>query len=326
MAARPFPWVSVVIPVRNEAPTIEETLRSVLVQDYPGPLEVVVADGMSDDGTRQLVVGLAEEEPRLRMIDNPARTTPAGLNAAIRAAEGELIARCDAHAVLPADYIRRAVEILEETGADNVGGIQAAEGKGFLQRAIALGMSTPFGVGDARFHFGGVPGPADTVYLGVFRRPILERVGLFDEDLGRSQDSDLNYRIRAAGGTVYFHPDLRVAYRPRASLDELWRQYWRSGAWKRRVLRRRPGSLRWRQLAPPALIVALGGSAVMAATPWARWAVLVPALYLAELLFAALWTALRQKEPAALLLPVVLPTMHLGWGLGFLFGRVTPAR
>lgn len=321
MTGRTLPAVSVVMPVRNEVASVEEALLSALGQNYPGPLEVVVADGMSEDGTRELLDRLAGGNPRVRLVENPRGSTPAGLNAAIRASSGEVIVRCDGHAVLPPDYVRRAVEILGETGADNVGGIQAAQGKGVLQRAIALGMSTPFGVGDARFHYGGPAGPADTVYLGAFRRSALERVGLFDESLGRSQDSDLNYRIRASGGSVYFHPDLRVVYRPRPGLGSLWQQYWRSGAWKRELLGRRPGSLRWRQLVSPALVLALFGSAILALTPWRKVALLAPALYAAEVMFATIWTALRRGDPAALLLPVVLPTMHLAWGLGFLLGR-----
>lgn len=321
---QPLPSVSVVVPVRNEEATIEAALRSALDQDYPGPLEVVVADGMSEDDTRRIVADLAEQDERVRMVDNPSRTAPAGLNAAIREAVGEVIVRCDGHAVLPSHYVRRAVELLEKIGADNVGGIQAAEGETILQRAIALAMTTPFGVGDARFHYGGSPGPADTVYLGVYRREALERVGGFDEELTRSQDSELNYRIRATGGTVYFHPDLRVVYRPRRTLGALWRQYFRSGAWKRRVLLGTPGSLRWRQLVPPLLVLGLAGSLLIVPSRWWRWSLVVPALYLAEILFASVWTTLRRRDPAGLLLPLVLPTMHLGWGLGFLLGRTRP--
>lgn len=313
--------VSVVMPVRHEAATIEKALRSIIEQDHPGIVEIIVADAMSTDGTREVVARLAAADARIRVVDNLARTTPAGLNAAIRASTGDVVVRCDAHAVLPPGYISRAVELLAETGADNVGGMQVAHGTTLRQRAIARAMHTPMGVGDARFHLGGPPGPVDTVYLGVFRRAALDRVGLFDEALARNQDSELNYRLTSTGGIVYFHPDLKVVYRPRSSLRSLARQYFTSGAWKRQTFRRHVRAIRWRQMAPPALVLALVGSAVLAFTPARRFAVIVPALYGVAILGASLWNLIRRADPAALLLPVVLPTMHIAWGLGLLFGR-----
>lgn len=316
-----MPAVSAIVPVRNEVATIERSIRSVLDQDYPALVDVVVADGMSADGTRAIVESLAAIDPRVRLVDNPTGATPAALNAAVRAARGEVIVRCDAHSFLPPGYVRHAVEIMRRTGADNVGGMQLASGRTPVQRAIALAMHIPLGVGDARFHLGGDPGPVDTVYLGVFRRAALERVGLFDEHLLRNQDADLNYRLRATGGLVYFHPDLKVDYVPRDSLRALWRQYWGSGAWKRETFRRRPGAVRWRQVAPPALVLGLAASAVLAFSPWRALALVVPALYALALAGTAAWTALRRRDPTALLLPIVLPSMHLAWGTGFLLGR-----
>ena len=322
-----WPSVSVVLPVRNEARTIERAVRSVLEQRYPSPLEVVVADGMSTDGTRDVLARLAAEQPQLRVVDNPRGVTPSGLNAAIRASTGDVVVRCDGHGEMPEGYIERAVEILVETGADNVGGIQAAEGRSPLQRAVAIAMSIPIGVGDARFHLGGPPGPVDTVFLGVFRRSTLERVGLFDETLARNQDSELNYRIRASGGTVYFHPDLRVRYFPRRSLRSLWRQYFGSGAWKRATFRRSGvGALRPRQAAPVALVMGLAASAALAFTPARAAGVVLPGVYLVALLVSAIAAAVRRRDAAALLLPVVLPVMHVGWGLGFLLGRARATR
>jgi glycosyltransferase involved in cell wall biosynthesis len=313
--------VSVVMPARNAQATIAAAVASALSQDYPGTLEVIVAEGQSHDQTRSILEVLTTEDDRVRVIDNPAGTTPAGLNRAIAASSGEIIVRCDAHAELPAHYISTAVKVLAETGADNVGGGQMAVGESMIERAIALAMSSPLGAGDARYRVGGDPGPTDTVYLGVFRREALERVGGFDESLERNQDYELNIRLRQTGGTVYFHPDLAVRYRPRGSLTTLWRQYFDYGRWKRVVIRRHPGSVRWRQLAAPLLVAGLVFSALLAlSSTLASLAIVVPALYAGFLVFGSIWLGSHRREPAALLLPVVLPTMHLAWGIGFLIG------
>ena len=234
------PACSCVIPVRNERRAIAAAVLSCLGQRYEGALEVVVADAMSSDGTRQVVEELAAADRGVRLVDNPGRVTPAGLNAAIAGSSGEVVVRCDAHAVLPPGYVAAAVATLEGTGAVNVGGVQHAVGDHFTSRAIALAMTSPIGVGDARFHYGGDAGPVDTVYLGVFRRAALDQVGGFDEGLVRNQDYELNYRLRQAGGTVWFDPDLKVDYRPRASLGSLWRQYFDYGKGKRVMLRSIP--------------------------------------------------------------------------------------
>lgn len=312
------PKVSVVIPVRNEAVAIRAAVESALAQEYAGPLEVVVADGMSDDGTREAIADMAAEKPRLLLVDNPAKITPAALNAAIRAATGTIIVRCDAHAVLPPDYVARAVEQLVETGAANVGGIQRAVGATVVQRAIAMAMSSPLGVGDARYRYGGAAGPADTVYLGSFRRDALEAVGLFDEELIRNQDYELNYRLREAGEIVWFDPELEVAYEPRSSFGALWRQYFDYGAGKRRMLRLHPGSLRWRQLAAPSLVIGLAGSAVAGVIGAGSAALLVPAAYGTALIAGTVYEVVRSGDPAALLYPLAVGSMHLSWGSGFL--------
>ncbi|MDF1597154.1 MAG: glycosyltransferase family 2 protein [Acidimicrobiia bacterium] len=312
------PLVSIVMPARNERGSIAASIRSALDQEYEGVLEVVVADGSSVDGTRELLDELAAADDRLRVVSNPDGNTPAGLNKAILASRGEIVVRLDAHAVLPDGYVQRAVETLTTTGADNVGGIQDAHGETTLQRAIAMAMSSPLGVGDARFRYGGTAGPADTVYLGVFRRQSLEKIGFFDERLLRNQDYELNYRIRRAGGLVYFDPELKIRYTPRGTLGGLWRQYYQYGQGKRRMLRTHPAAIRWRQLAPPALIAGLAVSVVLAATPWRPLALVVPALYVSFIVGGSLWSSLKHRVAATLLLPVVLPTMHLAWGLGFL--------
>jgi succinoglycan biosynthesis protein ExoA len=251
------------------------------------------------------------------VVDNPQGGTPGGLNRAIAAATGEVIARVDAHAELQPGYLRRAVVTLRETGAVNVGGVQRAVGTTPMQRAIAAAMSSRFGTGDARFHYGGDAGATDTVYLGVFDRMALDAVGGFDERLQRNQDYELNWRLREAGGTVWFDPQLEVVYRPRSDLRALGRQYWSYGRWKRVVLRQHPGSLRWRQLVPPAAVAA--NAAGLVGTVVTPWTLVIPGTYLAGVVVAAV-IAGRRDPATTLRLPAVFATMHHAWGAGFLAG------
>jgi succinoglycan biosynthesis protein ExoA len=284
--------VSVVLPVRDEAEHLEAAVAAVLAQEYPGSVEVCLAVAPSQDGTERIARSIAARHDGVGVVDNPAGSTPTGLNAAIGATTGDVIVRVDGHAELSPGYIRRAVETMRRTGAVNVGGIQRAEGVTEFERAVAAAMSSRFGTGDATFHYGGAEGPTDTVYLGVFDRTALEAVGGFDETLTRNQDYELNIRLRQAGGTVWFDPVLWARYRPRQSLRTLARQYLEYGRWKREVVRRHPTSLRWRQAAPPALVAAVAGSLVVA-------------------------TVCRR----ALAIPAIFPVMHVSWGIGFLADR-----
>ena len=314
------PTVSVVLTVRNEVSSLRTAISSALRQEYEALLEVVVADGSSTDGTWELLEEMQADDHRIKAVRNPAQITPAGLNAAIRAADGEIIVRLDGHSILPDGYVQGAVETLIRENADNVGGVQAAVGHGTIQRAAAIAMSTPLGVGDARFHIGGEPGPVDTVYLGVFRREVFDRVGFFDESLLRNQDYELNHRIRSSGGTVWFDPRLRVEYRPRSTLRGLCSQYYQYGAWKREVVGRHLASIRWRQLVPPLFVVALIVSLVLSVTPLRGFGLIVPGTYLIALISTILIEGFRRKTWTALLLVVVLPIMHIAWGSGFLVG------
>ena len=321
MADRPHnetPAVTAVMPARNEERTIAAAVESVLTQEYDGPLDLIVAVAPSEDRTLEIVRRMAAHDGRITVVENPAGRTPTGLNAAIAAATGDIIVRCDAHAELPPGYIGRAIETLARTGAVNVGGVQEASGITPVQRAVAAAMSSPFGVGDARFHLGGTPGFVDTVYLGVFRRDALAALGGFDEALIRNQDYELNYRLRIAGGGVYFDPSLRVTYRPRSTLGGLWKQYFEYGRWKREVIRRHPGSTRWRQLVAPAFVIGIGLSAVGAAVGLGWLGFIVPVAYGASALGATALEMARRRDAALLLLPVVFPTMHVAWGIGFL--------
>jgi succinoglycan biosynthesis protein ExoA len=313
------PRVSVIIPAREAAATIADAVTSALAQQAVD--EVVVA--AADPATRSAVERI--DDPRVRVVGNPEGTTPAALNRALRHSTGDIVVRCDAHSVLPPGYVARAVELLESTGAANVGGRQVPRGTAPFERAVAMAMVSPVGAGDARYRLGGRPGPTDTVYLGVFRRSELEAVGGFDETLERNQDYELNWRLRQKGGVVWFDPELAVEYRPRSSPKALWRQYFDYGYWKRIVLRRHPGSLRWRQLAAPALVVGLGVSAALALFDWRKAAVL-PAVYAATTAGAGVADLVRRRDPAALLEPAALWVMHLAWGSGFIAGLLSGRR
>ena len=325
-AGQQWPGVSVVMPVLDEERHLETAVRRVLAQEYVGPLEVVLAVAPSKDGTAAVAARLTAEDPRVRTVDNASGRTASGLNAAIAATTHPVVVRVDGHSVLPRGYIRRAVEVLQQTAADNVGGIMDPRGVTPFEQAVARAMSSRLGIGGARFHVGGEPGPAETVYLGVFRRQVLERLGGFDERFTRAQDWELNHRIRAAGGTVWFSPDLRVSYRPRSSPRALARQFYRTGQWRREVLRRYPDTASPRYLAAPLTVVLVTvGSALglVAAAGGPRWAVVglvAPLGYGA--LFAGGSVVAGQGLPARARawLPLVLSTMHLSWGLGFLRG------
>lgn len=322
--AEPSPLVSIVMPARNASTTISDAIAAALDQDYPGDLELVVAEGASRDDTAAVLAALAVAEPRLRVVHNPTGTTPAGLNAAIAEAHADIIARCDAHAALPRDYVATAVADMTRTGADVVGGIQDPRGTTVVERAVASAMRSWLGSGGAAYRGADRAGPVDTVYLGVFRRAALERVGGFDENLIRNQDYDLNYRIRSTGGMVWLDPRLRVAYRPRSSFRALWSQYFDYGRWKRRMLRLRPSATRVRQLVPPLFVLALGASAGLGLAGLPAAALVVPGAYVLALTATALGAAARERDPAVLLSPAALAVMHTAWGLGFLLGP--PAR
>jgi succinoglycan biosynthesis protein ExoA len=325
-ATRDWPPVSVIMPVRDEERHLAEAVARVLDQDYPGEVEIVLAVGPSRDRTAEIAAQVAAADTRVRTVGNPIGRTPNGLNAAIAAASHKIIIRVDGHGLLSPGYIRRAVGVLQETGAANVGGIMQAEGETDFERAVARAMTSPLGVGGARFHLGGEAGPADTVYLGVFRREVLERLGGYDEHFVRAQDWELNYRIRQAGETVWFTPDLVVTYRPRHSLGALARQFFRTGQWRREVIRRYPDTASPRYLAAPVVTagVAVGAATGLAAAAggprWLALGWLAPAGYTIGILVASLAEARGLPPRARVWLPAVLATMHTSWGLGFVVG------
>jgi glycosyltransferase involved in cell wall biosynthesis len=312
-----LPRVAVIMPILNEGRHLRHAVGAVQAQDYRGPMEIVLALGPSTDDTDVIAKELADADPRITTVQNPTGATPRALNAAIAASTHEIVVRVDGHAILPPDYVRIAVEVLAETGADNVGGVMAAEGVTPFEQAVARAMRSRLGIGAARFHVGGEAGPADTVYLGVFRREMLHRVGGFDESLRRAQDWELNHRIREAGGTVWFTPRIQVTYRPRPDLPSLAKQFFRTGQWRRGVIRRTPRTANARYLAPPAAVLAvLGGTVLGLSGRRIGW--LAPGGYLAAVLAGSLANRKGLGTGAAARLPVVLTTMHMAWGAGFL--------
>ena len=326
-----YPPVSVVMPVRNEERHLAESVRHVLAQDYPSPMELVLAVGPSADRTEQIARDLAAADPRITVVANPSGKIAAALNLALHTARHQVIARIDGHALFPSDYIKTAVAILAETGAADVGGVMAAEGETPFQQAVAWGMTSKAGVGSAGWHTGGQAGPADSVYLGVYRREMIEQAGGWDEGMLRAEDWELNYRIRSRGGLVWFTPALQVTYRPRESARRLAAQYFHYGRWRRVVVREHPETASFRYLAPPAaaalvtigLLAGLAGLAGLAAgapaaVTWLTAGLVIPLVYLAGVTAAsaALSRGLPVKVRARL--PLILAVMHMCWGAGFL--------
>ncbi|MEI6040967.1 MAG: glycosyltransferase family 2 protein [Actinomycetes bacterium] len=315
MDSASLPQVSVILPILNEARDLVASISAILRQDYPPGFEVILALGPSKDDTNRIATELAAKDARIILVDNPTGRTANGLNAAISKSRYPIISRIDGHAEVSNTYLRDAVEILFKTQAVNVGGIMAAEGKTNFEKAVATAMRSPLGVGAARFHTGGSAGPADTVYLGTFLKSALVAAGGYDERFTRAQDWELNFRLRAAGGTVWFDPSLLVTYRPRPNLRALAKQYFEYGTWRRVVTRSHKGSVNYRYLAPPVAVVLNLISLVLGATLNSIF--LVPILcYLLLILLGSLRIGKSALEK--LFLPPILITMHMVWGAGFL--------
>jgi succinoglycan biosynthesis protein ExoA len=320
-----WPLVSVVIPMRNEAATIAGLLDSILAQDYPADrLELLVVDGQSTDDSAALVDGYARRDSRVRLLRNPRRIVPTALNIAIRAARGEIICRIDGHTRVAVDYIRRGVETLQRTGAENVGGPMHAVGGGWFGDAVATATASRFGIG-SYFHYGTAERETDTVYLGMWPRRVFERIGLFDEALVRNQDDELNYRLRKAGGRVLLTPTMRSWYQNRQSLTGLLRQYYQYGEWKVRVLQKHPRQMSWRHFVPPAFVAGLAGLTLLSGVvaPAASALRIVVGVYAAAVLAVACRLAWRRGVRACLATALAFASIHMAWGAGFLNGLVT---
>jgi len=310
-----YPGVSVVLPILNEERHLRTAIESILSQEYPGEYEVILALGPSADKTNEIAQQLSAADPRVILVSNPTGRTANGLNLAIAASHHSIICRIDGHAEIAKDYVKRAVELLAQTGAVNVGGIMAAVGKTRFEKAVATAMRSPLGVGSASFHVGGSAGPAETVYLGTFQKSALQSVGGYDERFTRAQDWELNFRLRAAGGVIWFDPSLLVQYRPRPNFPTLARQYFEYGRWRRAVSRNHKGSINLRYLAPPTALVAMV-LALIFAVFLSPYFLIVPSGYVAALIVGSLVIGKQWSE--RIMLPMVLATMHLSWGWGFL--------
>lgn len=307
--------VSVVLPILNEERHLAESIHAILQQEYDGEFEVILALGPSIDRTNEIAAGLAKADPRVILVDNPTGRTAAGLNAALAASRFPIIARIDGHAEVARTYLKDAVRLLHEHNAVNVGGVMAAVGRTPFERSVATAMRSVLGVGASRFHVGGQAGPADTVYLGTFRKDALIAAGGYDERFTRAQDWELNFRLRERGGTVWFDPSLIVTYRPRSTIKALAKQYFEYGRWRRAVVRSHKGSVNYRYLAAPFAVLVNAASIILGFSLSPLFFTPL-ALYLLSLLVGGL--ALGKSLSEKIILPSVFATMHMVWGLGFL--------
>jgi len=314
------PSVSVLIPIRNEEKSIARCLDSILANGYPRDrLEILVIDGESNDCSQKTVDKYINEYPFIKLLNNPKRIQAAGLNIGLKEAKGEIIIRMDAHATYAQDYILQCVNLLQITGASNVGGMQRGVGSGYVSGAIAIATTTPFGIGDARFRYSEKEEWVDTVYLGAWYKKTLESLGGFNEEWVVNEDYELNYRLRQAGGKILLSPKIRCHYYVRGSLRDLFHQFFRYGFWKVRTLVAHPESLRWRHLVPPVFVLAIILSIGLLAVSWPA-ALIVPGLYVIANLAFCFSTVWRRGWLYLPLLPIVFGILHIGWGVGFWLG------
>jgi succinoglycan biosynthesis protein ExoA len=332
----PDAGVSFVMPVLNEVHYLERAVDTVLAQDVPGPTELVLALGPSTDGTTELAERLVERDPRIVLVPNPEADIPRGLNLAIRRSSLPTVVRVDAHSELSDGYTRRALDTLARTRAANIGGVMRADGRTPFQRAVARAYNSPIGLGGGAYHGGTQEGEAESAYLGVMRRDVLDEIGMFDESIRRGEDWELNLRIRRAGYLVWFDPTLSVTYWPRESWARLARQFRATGAWRGELVRRfgRRNSMRF--FAPPLLVVAIAASVVVGILQATHvlhgWGALIASIvyvpvaaYILLVLAVAIGRGGGHGWRDKLWTLAVLPTMHLSWGAGFIGGVLTGA-
>lgn len=316
------PDVSIILAVRNEAATLKACLESLRHQDYPNIKQIVIAVAPSTDQTKQIIEEQAALDPRVIAVDNTGLFAPHGLNAALKFASAQYVVRADGHSEFDSNYVSQVVQVLESTGAANVGGRMIPRGDTPISTAIARALTSRFGIGGAAFHVGGNSGPQPTVYLGAFRREVLKEVGGYDEYFIRAQDWELNHRIRQAGYTVWFDPEISVDYVPRNSWRDYAKQQFRTGGWRRRVMERHRETISLRYLAPPALVsVLVSGTAAAVAGVVGKsrlgWLGLVLPAYVGGATVIGLAEGKELPWSARRRVPVALVTMHVSWGLGF---------
>jgi succinoglycan biosynthesis protein ExoA len=318
------------MPTRNEARFIARTLGAILAQDYsPDSVEVIVVDGMSEDETRKIVREYASKDPRIVLLDNPGKIVSSGMNLGIKKAKGDVVFRVDGHSVIPPDYISQCVKWLKKENVDGVGGAVDSEAMSYVGEAIAACMSSAFGIGASGFRTArqdGVPIEVDTLPFWAFRRSVFERIGLFNEQMVRHQDYELNYRLRSTGGKLLLLPWLRVKYYVRSTLRNFWRQYWQYGIWKGRFLRTYPASVRLRHLVPPLFVLAMTtaiASLLVDPSAGIDCLALLAAIYCSYLVVATVWLVKKGHLAHAPLIPLVLLSLHLIWGYGVWAGLLS---
>jgi glycosyltransferase involved in cell wall biosynthesis len=309
------PSVTVILPILNEEADLQNCISAILKQDYAGEIEIILALGPSKDNTNQIARNLAAADKRIKLVNNPTGQTAKGLNLAIAESSFEIICRIDGHSEISNSYLKTAVSIMQEKGAVNVGGLMHADGQSGLQRTVAQAMRSKLGVGASKFHTGGKAGPSDTVYLGTFKKSAILAAGGFDERYIRAQDWELNHRMRAQGGLIWFDPRLVVTYRPRKSLSKLAKQYFQYGRWRRVISRQHPKTTNFRYLAPPVALVINLLSLVFGALV-AEIFFLPVLIYITLLIIGGL--IIGRNIADKLLMPIVFATMHLSWGAGFI--------
>lgn len=322
--------VSIIIPCYNEQAVIERLLGSLRDQTYPlDQMEVIIADGMSTDGTREIIRRYAAAHPDLciKLVDNQQRTIPSALNRALEAARGEFIVRLDAHSNPRREYVEKSVQALQSGKGDNIGGVLSIQpsSEHWIARAIALAAGHPLGVGDARYRIGSAARQVDTVAYGAYRSALIDQIGPYDESLLANEDYEFNVRIRKAGGVIWLDPEIKAEYLARSTLKELASQYWRYGFWKLKMLIRYPETFRWRQISGLFVLswIVLGSLSIWFV--FARWLLIAEAiLYLLPLLVSGIMAAVQQKDLRCLIgVPLAIATMHFSWGAGFLWSALS---
>ena len=318
------PFVSVLMPVRNEAAFIGRSVAAVLAQDYPRDrMEIIIADGLSNDGTREAIRAVQLQNPSVNLIDNPGKIVSTGLNAALRVAKGEIIIRVDGHCEIARDYVSRSVSHLTDPKVDCVGGPLETVGETYAACAIAAAMSSTFGVGGSAFRVGTKEAKlVDTVAFPGFRRETIQRAGPFDEELVRNQDDEYSYRVRKLGGRILLAPDIQSRYYSRASFRKLWKQYFQYGYWKVRVLQKHSRQMSARQFVPPLFVITL--LLLSLTTPFfmaSKWTLVATlGVYAILNLGATIAAAARTGWRFFPLFPIAFTIIHLAYGAGFLVG------
>jgi len=328
MSINELPFVTLLLPVRNEAKSIRESLMSIINQDYPRDrMEIIVVDGKSTDNTKLEIKKLIKEYPdmNLGILDNPKQIVSSALNIGILQSSGEYIIRVDGHCELPLNYVRTIIYQFQSEDVQNIGGQQYPVGRQYLEKAIALATSSPYFIGNSYFRYAEEKRLVDTVFLGAYPRRVFDEIGLFDEELVRHQDYDLNLRLRNDGGKILYLPELKVKYHPRSTIQSFFKQYFQYGVWKVRVMQKSRHAFRLRHFAPTALVIAAVAGALMSLfIPKLVFLYLAGViLYLLISFVASIFTSMQNKVWRFIpVLPIIFMAIHFGWGSGFWWGVI----